>query len=157
MLFKSLITIFAATAVAIPAPVAVESVAIPETKSLPVSFDKAKAAKGEQWTVQGLKRYCNKADTECVWKYSVNTYKKGTDPYYCEYTVRGSPASKTDVTAQDGVTCKVFVIQQGYDASGFTTIVPLHPPTGRRIYASFEDWEYVNGHVAKDKTFNVET
>ncbi|KAF4995323.1 hypothetical protein FDECE_12814 [Fusarium decemcellulare] len=157
MLFKTVLALFASTAAAIPAARAVESVEIPETKSLPVPLNKAKAAAGEQWTVEGLKRYCNPADTRCIWKYHVNTYKKGTDPYYCEYTVYGSPASKTDVTAADGIRCEVFVIQQGYDASGFTTIVPLHPSTGRRIYASFEDWEYANGHTAADKTFNVET
>lgn len=149
----ALATIFATAAVAAPASLGFE---MPETMPKPVAFDKEKAATGEQWTVQYLKRYCNPEDTECVWKYLVNTYKEGTDPYHCEYTVTGSPASKTDITDDAPAECEVFKVTQGYDPQGFTVIVPVHVPTGRHIYAGFADWEYANGHTAQDKTFPVE-
>lgn len=132
---------------------------VPQANSVPVPFNKTKAENGEQWTVESLSRTCNEDGTYGLWKYHVNTYKEGTDPYYCEYGVTdssNSPASKTDITEEDTVSCAdIFYITQCYNDEGYTVIVPIHPDTGRRMYAGFDGYKYTNGHTAADKTFPV--
>lgn len=119
---------------------------------------------GDLWTVENMARKCNGEDTECTWKYQVNTYKEGTDPYECEYTIKskdGVPASEVTTYDWDGYECDVFHITQEYYPEkngnpGYTVLCANYPKDLRRIFAGYDDNEIANGETPVDKTYCVE-
>ena len=50
------------------------------------------AAAQPQWTIESLKRVCNKANTSCKWSFSIDAHTGAAVP--CSFTVTGSPASQ---------------------------------------------------------------
>lgn len=54
---------------------------------------KSMMASAQTWTITGLKRTCDAADTSCTWTFGVNN---GTGTTACTEVVTGSPASQTN-------------------------------------------------------------
>lgn len=50
-------------------------------------------ATAEQWTIVGLQRTCDAADTTCTWAFGINN---GTGTTPCTEVVTGAPASQTN-------------------------------------------------------------
>lgn len=50
------------------------------------------------WTIEGVKRSCDAADTKCTWHFTVNTHSEGITPTNVDFVVEasnGAPASRS--------------------------------------------------------------
>lgn len=65
--------------------------AAPSTQ--PRAEAKSMMAAAQTWTITGLKRVCNAADTSCTWTFGINN---GSGTTACKEVVTGSPASQTN-------------------------------------------------------------
>lgn len=131
--------ILSATALATPVPEA-------ESKSM--------MAAAPEWTITGLKRTCNAADTSCDWSFGVNTHLAATTA--CAFTVKGSPASKTNTNGQK---CGPYTVGTGYDdtsfpGNGFTVLSVVDNAKKLIVWPGYTDVELVNGKVVSpDKAY----
>ncbi|KAI1387856.1 small secreted protein [Hypoxylon trugodes] len=131
-------TVFATVALAAPTPAA-------EAKSA--------VADVPQWTVEGLKRVCDDADTSCTWTFSVDTHL--ADPTPCSFTVKGSPASQTDSANN---VCGPYTIGSGWSdqfgpENGFTTLSVVDVAQKLIIWPSYSDATLAGGAVAADLSY----
>ncbi|KAF5009917.1 hypothetical protein FDECE_3902 [Fusarium decemcellulare] len=106
-------------------------------------------AASPQWTLQGLKRTCDKADTTCTWNFKINTGSGAATP--CKYVVK---AKKGASKANGGPSkCGTFTITSGWSGQfgadkGFTTVSVVSSQK-KIIYASYTDKQLAGGKVVK--------
>ncbi|KAI1494856.1 hypothetical protein F5X96DRAFT_614769 [Biscogniauxia mediterranea] len=112
----------------------------------PVAEVKSMTAAG-QWTVEGMKRVCDAADTSCTWTFAINT---GTAPATaCSFTVTGSPASRTN---SNGHVCGPYTISTGWDGqfgegNGFTVLAVVDQAAKLIAWPSYTDKQLAGGNV----------
>lgn len=150
MLAKTiLVSLFATAALAAPA-------SSPRPKGMPTPVALNAETDLGKWTIEGLNRTCDKKDTECTWRFSIDTHKEGGTPYDCVYNVTGSDDTPASKSSGPGADCEVFTIKTGYDKTGFTMLTPVHPPTERMIYAGYADEDLKNATTLPDLSWKVE-
>ncbi|OTB01868.1 hypothetical protein M426DRAFT_63235 [Hypoxylon sp. CI-4A] len=126
-------TLFAASAIAAPTPAA----------------SKSAMADVEQWTIEGVKRVCDAADTSCTWSFGVNTHQGAAAATPCTFTVKGSPASQTDSA---GNVCGPYTVGSGWSGqfgpgNGFTTLSVVDQAAKLIVWPSYTDKELAGGKV----------
>ena len=130
MLFAAAVT---AGAMAAPAPVPAEA--------------KSMMANVAEWTIEGMVRTCNSADTSCNWSFNIDTHT--ANPTACHYTVTGSPASQAP---EKGVQCGVFTVTSGWSGqfgpgNGFTTLSVINYGAKLITWPAYTDKQLGNGAV----------
>ncbi|KAI1395290.1 small secreted protein [Hypoxylon fuscum] len=128
-----LATILSATALAAPTPAEAKSAmaAVPE------------------WTIEGMKRVCNSADTSCTWSFGINTHQATVTP--CTFTVKGAgkPASQTD---SSGSVCGSYTVTSGWSdqfgvENGFTTLSVADYTAKLIAWPAYTDKQLAGGAV----------
>ncbi|KAI1073799.1 small secreted protein [Whalleya microplaca] len=127
-----LAAILSATALAAPTPAA-------EVKSA--------MADVPQWTIEGLKRVCDQADTSCTWSFGIDTHLAPTTA--CSFTVTGSPASRT---GSSGHVCGDYTVSSGWsgqfgEGNGFTTLSVVDFGKKLITWPAYTDKQLANGAV----------
>ncbi|KAI0104965.1 hypothetical protein GGR51DRAFT_520451 [Nemania sp. FL0031] len=110
------------------------------------------------WTMTGLKRVCNAADTSCTWSFGINT-NTGVAATPCSFTVTGSPASNGNLNAAKA--CGTFSVTAGWSGqfgpgNGFTTLAVFNNANKQIAWPAYTDAELAGGKaVTPDKSWAV--
>lgn len=113
-------------------------------------------ATAPQWTIVGMKRVCDAADTSCTWSFSVDTHVSAVTP--CTFTVKGKPASQTSGT---GATCGVYTVTSGWSGqfgpgNGFTTLSVVDNTQKKIVWPAYTDKQLAGGAVVSpDQSYPV--
>lgn len=108
------------------------------------------------WTIVGMKRVCNAADTSCTWTFSIDTHLAAATA--CSFVVTGSPASQAP---GNGATCGVYRVTSGWSGqfgpgNGFTTLAVVDQTKNKIVWPAYTDKELANGAVVSpDKSYPV--
>ncbi|RYO76203.1 hypothetical protein DL766_001017 [Monosporascus sp. MC13-8B] len=107
------------------------------------------------WTIVGMKRTCNKADTSCTWSFKIDTHLAAPTP--CSFTVTGNPASHTNA---NGKQCGPYQVGAGWDGSfgpgqGFTVLSVVDHQKKLIVWPGYTDKELgTTGQVVSpDKSY----
>jgi hypothetical protein len=106
-------------------------------------------AASPQWTIQSLKRNCNKANTECTWNFGI--YPGSGKATSCTYVVKAKGAS----TANGGPSkCGDYTITSGWSGqfgpgNGFTTLSVVNNKSKRIVWPAYTDKQLASGKVVK--------
>ncbi|KAK6064353.1 hypothetical protein SCUP234_08597 [Seiridium cupressi] len=109
-----------------------------------------------QWTIVGLKRVCDAADTSCTWSFSVDTHLAAATA--CSFVVKGKPASQTSGT---GATCGPYTVTSGWSGqfgpgNGFTTLAVVDNTKKKIVWPAYTDKQLAGGAVVKpDQSYPV--
>lgn len=128
-----LLTALSASSVALAAPVGSKSMMADVT----------------EWTIENMKRVCNKDDTACKWTFGINTGEGDATP--CTYIVKGDPASRANGGPSQ---CGDFTITSGWsgqfgEENGFTTLSVVDEENRLIIYPAYTDKQLEDGKVVK--------
>ncbi|KAI0430759.1 hypothetical protein F5Y09DRAFT_220976 [Xylaria sp. FL1042] len=108
------------------------------------------------WTMTGLKRVCNAADTSCTWSFGINT-NTGATATPCSFVITGSPASHSDTSGMKA--CGAFSVTAGWSGQfgpGFTTLAVHNNNNGQIAWPAYTDAELAGGKVVSpDKSWAV--
>lgn len=101
------------------------------------------------WTIENMKRVCNKADTSCTWTFGINT--GSGDATSCTYVVKASDASEANGGPS---TCGDFTITSGWSGqfgpgNGFTTLSVVDNNTRQIAWPAYTDNQLASGKVVK--------
>ncbi|KAI0394903.1 hypothetical protein F5Y17DRAFT_232751 [Xylariaceae sp. FL0594] len=120
----------------------------------------AVAATIPNWTMTGLKRVCNSADTSCTWSFGIQTNSvPATATTPCSFVVTGTPASHSDLKTPK--TCGTFRVTAGWSGqfgpgTGFTTLAVFNNANSQIAWPSYTDNELAGGKaVTPDKSWAV--
>ncbi|KAI1371101.1 small secreted protein [Hypoxylon crocopeplum] len=136
MQFKNtvLAALLSATALAAPTPAAESTSAMADVP---------------QWTIEGMKRVCDAADTSCTWTFGIDTHLAAATP--CSFTVKSGakPASQTDWT---GSTCGAYTVTSGWSDyfgpdNGFTTLSVIDYAKKLIVWPAYTDKQLAGGAV----------
>lgn len=121
-------------------------------------------AAAEEWTLQGVTRTCNEADTSCAWSFSISTGIANTTATPCPYVVNATADSPKASQANGGPTaCGAFTVLSGWSGQfgpgeGFTTLSIVDYPNKLIAYPAYKDTELVNGTaVTPDRSYPVQS
>lgn len=112
-----------------------------------------------EWTIESLKRTCNGDDSSCAWSFNINT--ESADPTACTFTVSGSPASQTGLTAP--ASCGDFQVTTGWSDQfgadqGFTTLSVVDAVNKLIVWPSYTDKQLANDVVVSpDQSYTPST
>lgn len=135
-------TLLATSALAAPAPAA-------DVKSMATSAT---------WTVEGLKRVCNSADTSCAWTFTVNSGTKTA----CSFTVKKSGSTPASQAPNKGSTCGPYTVTSGWSGQfgkdqGFTTLSVVNTSKKQIAWPAYTDKQLAGGKVVKpDQSYPVQ-
>lgn len=106
-------------------------------------------ASGPEWTIENMKRVCNKKDTSCTWTFGIEVGSGATTS--CTYVVKASDASHANGGPSD---CGVFTITSGWsgqfgEGNGFTTLSVVDNNSRQIIWPAYTDKQLEGGHVVK--------
>jgi hypothetical protein len=110
-------------------------------------------AEATTWTITGLSRVCNAADTSCTWSFGINN---GSATTPCTEVVTGSPASQTN---GGPATCGAYTVTSGWSGqfgagNGFTTFAVVDYATGLIVYPAYTDKQVASGAlVTPDQSY----
>lgn len=129
----ALVALFAATGLAAPAP---------ETKSM---------ATANTWTIESMKRVCNKEDTSCDWSFGINAGGAKTS---CKYTVKKQGSTRASRSPQKGAKCGDYTVTSGWsgqfgEGQGFTTLSVVNNPKRLIAWPAYTDKQLAGGKVVK--------
>ncbi|GAP88430.1 putative unnamed protein product [Rosellinia necatrix] len=101
------------------------------------------------WTVTGLKRVCNTADTSCTWSFGINT-NTGAAATPCTFAITGAPASHSNTSGTK--TCGTFSVTAGWSGqfgvdNGFTTLAVFNNANKQIAWPAYTDAELAGGKV----------
>jgi len=135
----ALTTLLASSAMAAPADV--------DARGTPVVSMTAAAV----WTVEGMKRTCDKPDNHCAWSFTINNNAGSRQG--CSYTVKRqnskTPASRSP---QTGAHCGVYTVTSGWsgqfgEGNGFTTLSVVNNKDRTIAWPAYTDKQLQNGKV----------
>ena len=134
--------LFSASALAAPAADAADVV---ERQNGAISM----MAAVPQWTIENMKRVCNKANTQCTWTFAIDTHTAAATP--CKFVVKGASASTTDSSNNK---CGGYTIGSGWSGqfgpgNGFTTLSVVSNAKKLIIYPAYTDKQLAGGKVVK--------
>ncbi|KAH8173687.1 hypothetical protein LIA77_07942 [Sarocladium implicatum] len=106
-------------------------------------------AASPQWTIQSLKRSCNKADTECTWNFGI--YPGSGKATSCKYVVKAKGASKANGGPSK---CGDYTITSGWSGqfgagNGFTTLSVVNDKSRQIVWPAYTDKQLAGGKVVK--------
>ncbi|KAI0906197.1 hypothetical protein F4824DRAFT_470609 [Ustulina deusta] len=108
------------------------------------------------WTITGMNRVCNAADTSCTWSFGINT-NTGAAVTPCSFVITGSPASHSDTSGMKA--CGTFSTTAGWSGQfgpGFTTLAVHNNANGQIAWPAYTDAELAGGKVVSpDKSWAV--
>lgn len=108
------------------------------------------------WTMTGLTRVCNAADTSCTWTFGINT-NTGAAVTPCSFSITGSPASSSDTSGTKA--CGTFSVSAGWSGQfgpGYTTLAVFNNANNQIAWPSYTDAELAGGKaVTPDKSWAV--
>ncbi|GAW13711.1 hypothetical protein ANO14919_031000 [Xylariales sp. No.14919] len=114
------------------------------------------AAAIPDWTIKGIKRVCNAADTSCTWSFGINTNTGAADTA-CKFAITGTPASHSDTVGTKD--CGAFSVTAGWSGQfgpGFTTLAVHNNANGQIAWPAYTDAELAGGKVVSpDKSWAV--
>lgn len=127
-----LTALLSATALAAPSPAA-------DVKSMAAG----------SWTIESMKRTCDKADTACNWSFTVNN---GSGKTACAYTVKKSGSTPASHSPQTGVKCGAYTVTSGWSGqfgpgNGFTTLSVADFAKKRIAWPAYTDKQLASGKV----------
>lgn len=108
------------------------------------------------WTIVGLKRVCDTADTTCTWSFKIDTHLAAATT--CSFTTKGKPASQA---AGGPANCGSFTVTSGWSGqfgpgNGFTTLAIKNNANNKIIWPGYTDKQLVGGKVVSpDQSFPV--
>ena len=131
-----LTTLLAGSAIAAPAPAA-------EVKSM---------AAQATWTVEDMKRVCDKSDTSCTWTFGVNAGSAGKNT--CTFTVKKSGNVVASRAPNKGSKCGPYTITSGWsgqfgEGQGFTTLSVVNQGKKQIAWPAYTDKQLAGGKVVK--------
>ncbi|KXJ87887.1 hypothetical protein Micbo1qcDRAFT_215126 [Microdochium bolleyi] len=107
------------------------------------------------WTIEAMKRDCNKDNTRCKWSFRIND-KSGAAPVKCAFTIDQKPGSVRPASQTDGrgFDCGVYRVGQGWDGSfgqgnGFATLSVVNRNTRNIIWPGYTDKQLAGGRVVR--------
>ncbi|KAL1851110.1 hypothetical protein Daus18300_012657 [Diaporthe australafricana] len=103
-------------------------------------------AQATTWTITGLKRVVDAADTTATWTFGINN---GATTVACTEVVKGSPASQTN---GGPATCGQYTVTSGWSGqfgpgNGFTTFAVVDYAAGLIVYPAYTDKQVQAGTV----------
>ena len=138
-----LTTLLATSALAAPAPA-------PEVKSMATSTT---------WTIEGVKRVCDSADTSCAWTFTINAAGAKTAAAFTTKKSGSTPASQAPNT---GSTSGPYRITSGWSGQfgpgqGFTTLSVVNQSKKQIAWPAYTDKQLAGGKVVKpDQSYPVQ-
>lgn len=112
-----------------------------------------------QWTIKSYTRTCDKADTSCTVKFSVDTKIAGEKVEPCSFTLKKTATAPASRAPIDGVTCGPYKVSSGWsgqfgEGNGFTTLSVVNFAKKLIVWPAYADSEVVNGKaVTPDKSY----
>ncbi|KAI2632358.1 hypothetical protein GGR54DRAFT_31593 [Hypoxylon sp. NC1633] len=121
------------------------------------------AAEAAEWTIQGLARTCDQADTVCLWTFNIVTGVEGSVPTGANYTVHAttSPAAPASRAIGGPAHFRNFTVTSSWsgqfgEGEGFTTLSVIDYDCGLIVYPAYKDTQLVNGKIVKpDQSYPV--
>ncbi|KAH6656376.1 hypothetical protein BKA67DRAFT_153941 [Truncatella angustata] len=118
-------------------------------------------AAAKEWTLQGVKRACDAADTTCVWYFGISTGSDDAIPaVYVVNATESAPASQANgsPTAFGAYTIISGWSGQFGPGEGFTTISVVDYANKLIAYPAYRDAELGNGTtVSPDRSYPVQS
>lgn len=140
MHFSTLLTTFAATAIAAPARF------MPQT--------------GEQWTIESLQRRCTlQPRNECVWTFRVNTHAEDVEPTEVRYIVNGTDDTLPSRAVGGPSDFGIFTVTSTWTdyfgiEDAWTTLSVIDYERGVLVYPAYTDKQLAGGPIVKpDQTY----
>ena len=140
----ALVALLSATALAAPAPA-------PEVKAM---------AAQQTWTIEGMKRVCDKADTTCNWSFTVNA---AGAKQACNFAVKKSGSTPASRSPGKGANCGAYTVTSGWSGqfgpdAGFTTLSVVNNPKRLIAWPAYTDKQLAGGKVVKpDQSYPVQS
>jgi len=109
-----------------------------------------------QWTIVGLKRVCDAADTSCTWSFKIDTHLATATA--CSFTTKGKPASQA---AGTGANCGSYTVTSGWSGqfgagNGFTTLAIKDNKQNKITWPAYTDKQLAGGKtVTPDQSYPV--
>jgi hypothetical protein len=113
----------------------------------PVSNSVSMMAAVPEWTIENMKRVCNKADTQCDWTFGVNTGVANAKATACTLTVKGTKASRLN---GGPAKCGPYTVTSGWSGQfevGFTTLSVVDNSKKLIVWPAYNDNEIKDGKV----------
>ncbi|KAI1780445.1 hypothetical protein F4818DRAFT_435651 [Hypoxylon cercidicola] len=121
------------------------------------------AADAAEWTIAGLSRTCDDADTSCVWTFAVDTAEEGVEPTpVANYTVNASDAAVASQAIGGPQVFGNFTVTSTWsgqfgDGEGFTTLSVIDFARNLIVYPAYKDTQLPNGEVVTpDQSYPVQ-
>jgi hypothetical protein len=136
----ALTTLLASSAMAAPAEVDAREVA---TVSM---------AAASTWTIESMKRSCDKPDNTCAWSFTINN---GGSKQGCSYNVkRQNSKTPASHSPQTGVKCGAYTVTSGWSGQfgpgqGFTTLSVVNNKDRTIAWPAYTDNQLKGGKVVK--------
>ncbi|KAI0181990.1 hypothetical protein GGR52DRAFT_568199 [Hypoxylon sp. FL1284] len=119
------------------------------------------AADGE-WTIEGMVRTCDDADTSCLWTFTVDTAEEGVDTQLVNYVVNATETAPASQAIGGPQVFGLFTVTSTWsgqfgEGEGYTTLSVIDYEKGVLVYPGYKDVEVPNGEVVDpDRSFPVQ-
>ncbi|KAI9897981.1 hypothetical protein N3K66_006341 [Trichothecium roseum] len=139
----ALVALLSATAFAAPAPAA-------EVKAMSAQ---------QTWTIEGVKRVCDKADATCNWSLTVNA---AGSRQACNFAVKKSGETPASRSSGTGANCGPYTVTTGWSGqfgpdAGFTTLAVVNNAKKLVAWPAYTDKQLAGGKVVKpDQSYPVQ-
>ncbi|KAJ5248782.1 hypothetical protein N7468_000233 [Penicillium chermesinum] len=115
----------------------------------PAETRKSMMAADSQWTIEGLKRVCDKGNTTCTWTFGIDT---GSAVQKVKYVVHKSGDTGANDANGGPSTFGDFTITSGWSGqfgpgNGFTTLSVVDNKLKEIIYPAYTDAQLAGGKV----------
>lgn len=120
-------------------------------------------AAAEEWTLQGVTRTCDAADTTCAWSFSISTGVANTTAVPCPYVVNATSTAPASQANGGPTACGAFTVLSGWSGQfgpgeGFTTLSIVDYPNKLIAYPAYKDVELADGAVVSpDRSYPVQS
>lgn len=119
------------------------------TTLLAASAMAAPAPSANNWSIESMKRSCDKADTSCAWSFTVNN---GAAKTPCAYTVKKTGNTPASQAPQNGAKCGPYTVTSGWSGqfgagNGFTTLSVVDLGKKRIAWPAYTDKQLAGGKV----------
>ncbi|PHH77664.1 hypothetical protein CDD82_3406 [Ophiocordyceps australis] len=108
-------------------------------------------AAGQEWTIEGLQRKCDKTDSLCDWTFSVNAHDN-VKPTACKLSVKNSGSTVASRSNGGPVDCGPYTVTSGWsgqfgEGQGFTVLSVVDNKKRLIVWPGYTDKQVEGGQV----------
>lgn len=109
-----------------------------------------------KWTIENMKRVCDKADKLCTWTFGINTHQGPTTA--CKHAVQATNGVGASRSNGGPLTCGRYTVTSGWsgqfgEGRGFTTLSVVDYEKRLITFPAYTDNQVNKGNVKPDQSY----